>query len=130
MVLRLGVQKAPLKRSVFKLFLKNLEATRKDHHHHGCFQQAYNSLFSSPCYMLKCPMSLLEMKLFFNLSMKEGSLFWFVVMRSTELKCFRLCSWCLWKALNERGAWGWFHDVWTCGAKVHEYWMIFSLKIN
>ncbi len=23
-----------------------------------------------------------------------------------------------------------FHDVWTCGAKVLEYWMIFSLKIK
>jgi hypothetical protein len=36
-----------------------------------------------------------------NLSTKEGSLFCFVVMRSTELGCFRLCSWCLWKALDE-----------------------------
>jgi hypothetical protein len=41
-----------------------------------------------------------------NLSMKEGSLFCFVVMRSTELGCFRLCSWCLWKALNEEGCMG------------------------
>jgi hypothetical protein len=24
----------------------------------------------------------------------------------------------------------WFHDVWTCPAKVHEYWMIPSLKIK
>ncbi len=29
--------------------------------------------------------------------MKEGSLFCFVVMRSTEPGCFRSCSWCLWK---------------------------------
>jgi hypothetical protein len=29
-----------------------------------------------------------------------------------------------------RGAWAWFHDVWTCGAKVLEYGMIFSLKIK
>jgi hypothetical protein len=36
-----------------------------------------------------------------HLSMKEGSLFCFVVMRSTELGCFRSCSWCLWKALDE-----------------------------
>jgi hypothetical protein len=28
------------------------------------------------------------------------------------------------------GAWAWFHDVWTCSAKVLEYWMIFSLKIK
>jgi hypothetical protein len=24
--------------------------------------------------------------------------------------------------------WAWFHDIWTCSAKVLEYWMIFSLK--
>jgi len=30
-----------------------------------------------------------------------------------------------------RGAHGdWFHDVWTCGAKVLEYWMISSMKIK
>jgi hypothetical protein len=49
--------------------------------------------------------------------------------------CFRFCSWCLWKALNEEGCMGLFHDVWTCGAKacgakVLEYWMISSLKIK
>jgi len=33
--------------------------------------------------------------------MKEGSLFCFVVMRSTEPGCFRSCSWCHWKALEE-----------------------------
>jgi len=27
-----------------------------------------------------------------------------------------------------RGAWAWFHDVWTCNAKVLEYQTIFSLK--
>jgi hypothetical protein len=32
--------------------------------------------------------------------------------------------------LTKRGAWAWFHDVWTCGAKVFEYWMISSLKIK
>jgi hypothetical protein len=32
-----------------------------------------------------------------DLSMKEGSLF-LLVMRSIGLGCFRLCSWCLWKA--------------------------------
>ncbi len=36
-----------------------------------------------------------------HLSMKDGSLFCFVVMRSTEPGCFRSCSWCLWKALDE-----------------------------
>jgi hypothetical protein len=35
--------------------------------------------------------------------MKEGNLFCFVVMRFTERGCFRLCSWCLWKALDEEG---------------------------
>ncbi len=30
---------------------------------------------------------------------------------------------------DEEGAWALFHDVWTCGAKVFEYWKIFSLKI-
>jgi len=42
-----------------------------------------------------------------NLSMKEGSLFvLFVLMRSTELGCFRLCSWCLAKALDKEGCMG------------------------
>ncbi len=27
-----------------------------------------------------------------------------------------------------RRAWAWFHAVWTCGAKVPEYWMVFSLE--
>jgi hypothetical protein len=40
-------------------------------------------------------------------SMKEGSLFvLFALIRSTEPGCFRLCSWCLWKALNEEGCMG------------------------
>jgi hypothetical protein len=34
------------------------------------------------------------------------------------------------KLSMRRGAWAWFHDVWTCGAKVLEYWMISSLKIK
>ncbi len=34
------------------------------------------------------------------------------------------------KLLMKRGTWVWFHDVWTCGAKVFEYWMISSLKIK
>jgi hypothetical protein len=25
------------------------------------------------------------------------------------------------KLSTRRGAWAWFHDVWTCGAKVLEY---------
>jgi hypothetical protein len=34
------------------------------------------------------------------------------------------------KLSTRRGAWAWFHDIWTCGAKVLEYWMISSLKIK
>jgi hypothetical protein len=34
------------------------------------------------------------------------------------------------KLWMRRGAWAWFHDVWTCGPKVLEYWMISSLKIK
>ncbi len=79
----------------------------------------------------------------------------FVVMRSTETRCFRSCSWCLWKVFDEevflvslesfgrggvlgvfgklltrKGAWAWFHDIWTRSAKVLEYWIISSLKIK
>ncbi len=36
--------------------------------------------------------------------MKEGNLF--LIMRSTELGCFRLCSWCLWKSLDEEECMG------------------------
>jgi len=64
------------------------------------------------------------------LSMKEGSFFCFVLMRSTELACFRSCSWCLSKALDEMRHMAWFHVVWTCGAKVFEYWVISSLIIK
>jgi hypothetical protein len=56
-------------------------------------------------------------------------------MRSTELGCFRLRSWSLWKALEDglfvklwrrrrrrrRGALAWFHGVWTCSLEVLEY---------
>ncbi len=56
-----------------------------------------------------------------HLSMKEGSLFCFVLMRSTKPGCFRSRSWFLWKALEEEGAWAWFHGVWTCRVEVFEY---------
>jgi hypothetical protein len=49
-------------------------------------------------------------------------LFCFVPLRPTELGCFRLCSWSLWKALKERGAWAWFHGIWTCSVEVLHYW--------
>jgi len=66
----------------------------------------------------------------YNLSMKEGSLFCFVAMRSTEPGCFRWFLGVFGKLSMRRGAWACFHDVWTCGAKVLEYWMISSLKIK
>ncbi len=34
------------------------------------------------------------------------------------------------KLSRRRGALAWFHGVWTCGAKVLEYWMISTLKIK
>jgi hypothetical protein len=40
-------------------------------------------------------------------------------MKSTKPGCFKSFSWYLWKVFNEEGSMGlWFHDVWTCGAKV------------
>jgi len=66
-----------------------------------------------------------------HLSMKEGNLFvLFVSMRSTEPGCFRLCSWSLWKALEEERCISLVPYVWTCSAKVLEYSMISSLKIK
>jgi len=51
------------------------------------------------------------------LFMKEGSLFCFVFMRSTEAGCFRLFSCVVFgNLLTKRGAWAWFHGVWTCGS--------------
>jgi hypothetical protein len=50
--------------------------------------------------------------------MKEGNLFHFVVMRSTEsdhvLGVFGKLS-------MRRGPWAWFHGVGICSAKVLEY---------
>jgi len=40
------------------------------------------------------------------ISMKEGNLIYFVVMRSTKLRCFKSCSWCLWKAFDKEGCMG------------------------
>jgi hypothetical protein len=58
-----------------------------------------------------------------------------------KVVCLFLFFSCLWDPLNRdaldcvlglfgklsrrRGASAWFHDVWTCGAKVLEYWIIF-----
>jgi len=55
----------------------------------------------------------------------------FVLMRSTELGCFRSHSWFSFESSWRGGVHGaWFHDVWTCSARVLEYWMISSLKIK
>jgi hypothetical protein len=43
-------------------------------------------------------------------------------MRSTKLGCFRsVLLEFFGKLSTRRGAWAWFHDVRTCGAKVLEY---------
>jgi len=69
---------------------------------------------------------------YWNLSMKQSS---FVV-----LFCLYLWDPSNWDAsacilgfflqLSRTGALAWFYGVWTCGVKVLEYWMIFSLKIK
>ncbi len=65
--------------------------------------------------------------------MKEGSLFvlfylylWDPPNRDASDRILGLFG----KLLTRRGAWAWFHDVWTCDAKVLEYWMISLLKIK
>jgi hypothetical protein len=81
-------------------------------------------------WMTSIPFIIMHKTLEDGISIHEGRLFvcivlfcsvWFVIMRSTELGCFRSYSWSLWKAYDERGASAWFHDVWTCSAKVLEY---------
>jgi hypothetical protein len=68
--------------------------------------------------------------IFIYLWRKIVCLFCFVLIRSTKLGCFKSCC-CLFGKLSMRqGASAWFHGIWTCGAKVLEYWMIFSLKIK
>jgi hypothetical protein len=41
----------------------------------------------------------------------------------TQTGCFKSFSGSRWKILKEGGgvAWAWFHDGWTCSAKVCEY---------
>jgi len=55
----------------------------------------------------------------FNLSMKQGSLLCFVVMRSKNQDASGRVLGVFGKLSTN--AWAWFHDVWTCGAKVLEY---------
>jgi len=67
-----------------------------------------------------------------NLSIKEGSLFCFVLQLwdPLNLDASDRVLGVFGKLSTRRGAWVWFHVVWTCCAKVLEYWMIFSLKIK
>ncbi len=65
--------------------------------------------------------------IFAHVSINEGSLFCFVVTRFIEPGCFRLC---VLGVFGKRLTRAWFHDVWSCCAKVLEYWMISSLKIK
>jgi hypothetical protein len=53
--------------------------------------------------------------------MKEGSLFCFVVMRSLNRDASHRAFGVFGKLSTRRGARAWFHDVWTCYAKVLEY---------
>jgi hypothetical protein len=48
--------------------------------------------------------------------MKEGSLFCSVVMRSTWDASDHVLG-VFGKLWMRRGAWAWFHDIWTCGTK-------------
>jgi hypothetical protein len=41
-------------------------------------------------------------------------------MKFTELGCLDCVLGVVGK-LSMRGAWAWFHDIWTCDAKVFEY---------
>jgi len=57
--------------------------------------------------------------------MKQASLFCFVLFCSYEIHpnwdaSYRVLG-VFGKLSTRRGAWAWFHDVWTCGAKVLEY---------
>jgi hypothetical protein len=57
-----------------------------------------------------------------------GKVVWFVLFWNRDASD---CVFDVFRKLwTRRGAWAWFHDVWTCSAKVLEYWMISSLKIK
>ncbi len=49
-------------------------------------------------------------------------LFCFVVMRSTEQRCFKSCSWCLWKAFDEKGCMG--LDPWHLDLRSKSSWIL------
>ncbi len=63
-----------------------------------------------------------------NVSMKEGSLFvlFFSYLWDPPNQDASDCVLGLFGKLSRRrGALAWFHDIWTCDAKVFEYWKIF-----
>jgi hypothetical protein len=67
------------------------------------------------------------------LSMKEGSLFLLFCLYQWDPLNWDASDLVLdlfGKLLKRTGAWAWFYGVWTCDAKVLEYWMISSLKIK
>jgi hypothetical protein len=59
---------------------------------------------------------------------------WFVLFCSYEIHwtgMFQIVFLMSFESSRPGGVHGlWFHDVWSCDAKVPEYWMIFSLKIK
>jgi hypothetical protein len=65
-----------------------------------------------------------------HLSMKQGSLFCFVMLRSPKPWCFRLCSWYLQNLSMNEDALALFEIVWNYGLEVTNYWTIFQWKLN
>jgi hypothetical protein len=54
--------------------------------------------------------------------MKECSLFYNYEIQETRMvQIVFLVSWFFRKLSMRRGAWAWFHDIWTCGGKVLEH---------
>jgi hypothetical protein len=72
------------------------------------------------------------MKFLCNNIWKEGSFFCFVLYlwdppnQDASDHVLGLVG----KLSRRRGELAWFHDIWTCSAKVLKYWMTFSMKIN
>jgi hypothetical protein len=78
------------------------------------------------------PSIAIEQQVNSNLSMKEGSLFCFVlkIWDTPNQDASDRVLGVFGTLLTRRGAWAWFPDIWTCSAKVLEYWMISLLKIK
>jgi hypothetical protein len=62
--------------------------------------------------------------------MKEGCLFVLYIWDSPNQDAPDHVLGLFGKLSRRMGALAWFHGLWTCDAKVFEYWMIFSLKIK